>query len=93
MRKVFLGLIVLLALAVTADAQRPNLPPAPIQEVTAKTAVSSNGSITLLKGDVAVTIPGAVVYADEATIDATTNQVALRGNVRMKLTPQAPASK
>ena len=93
MRKLFLGLIVLLALAVTADAQRPNLPPAPIQEVTAKTAVSSNGSITLLKGDVAITIPGAVVYADEATIDANTNQVALRGNVRMKLTPQAPASK
>jgi lipopolysaccharide assembly outer membrane protein LptD (OstA) len=93
MRKVFLALIVLLALAVSADAQRPNLLPAPIQEVTAKTAVSSNGSITLLKGDVAITIPGAVVYADEATIDAKTNQVELRGNVRMNLTPQAPAAK
>jgi lipopolysaccharide assembly outer membrane protein LptD (OstA) len=93
MRKVFLALIVLFGLAVTADAQRPNFPPAPIQEVTAKTAVSSKESVTLFKGDVAITIPGAVVYADEATIDAKTNQVELRGNVRMKLTPQAPASK
>jgi lipopolysaccharide assembly outer membrane protein LptD (OstA) len=93
MRKVFLALIVSLGLAVTADAQRPNSSPAPIQQVTAKTAVSSNASITLLKGEVAITIPGAVVYADEATIDAKTNQVELRGNVRMKLTPQATASK
>jgi lipopolysaccharide assembly outer membrane protein LptD (OstA) len=90
MRKALLAAIVMLGLAVTADAHRQM--PKPIQNVTAKTAVSSNASITLFKGDVTITIPGAVVYADEATIDATTNQVDLRGNVRMRLTP-APISK
>jgi lipopolysaccharide assembly outer membrane protein LptD (OstA) len=59
--------------------------------VTAKTAESSNGSITLFKGDVTITIPGAVVYADEATINTTTNQVELRGNVHMTLTPASAA--
>jgi lipopolysaccharide assembly outer membrane protein LptD (OstA) len=78
--------------AVTADARRQHFMPKPIQEITAKTAVSSNGSITQFKGDVTITIPGAVIYADEATMDATSNQVDLRGNVRMRLTP-APISK
>jgi lipopolysaccharide assembly outer membrane protein LptD (OstA) len=92
MRNVLLAVILMTGLAVTADAQRPNFPPKPIQEVSAKTVVASNGSITVFKGDVTITIPGAVVYADEATIDATTNQVDLRGNVRMMLTP-TPVSK
>jgi lipopolysaccharide assembly outer membrane protein LptD (OstA) len=93
MRKVFLAVIVLSGLAVTAGAQRPSFLPSPIQEATAKTMVSSNSSVTLFKGAVTITIPGAVVYADEATIDAATNQVDLRGNVRMKLTPAPPVSK
>lgn len=91
MRNVLLATIVVLGLAVTADAQRHNFLPKPIQEVTAKTAESSNGSITLFKGDVTITIPGAVVYADEATINTTTNQVELRGNVHMTLTPASAA--
>jgi hypothetical protein len=92
MRRVLLAVIVMLGLAVTTDARRQSFMLKPIQEITAKTAVSSNGSITQFKGDVTITLPGAVIYADEATIDATTNQVEFRGNVRMRLTP-APISK
>lgn len=91
MRKVLLAVIALFGLAVTADAQRPNFPPTPIQKVTAQTAVTSNGSIVLFKGDVRITIPGAIVFADEATINATTSQVDLRGNVRMTLIPTLEA--
>jgi lipopolysaccharide assembly outer membrane protein LptD (OstA) len=87
MRKVLLPAIVLLGLGMTGSAQDKTITPKPIQAVTAKTMVSSNGSITLLKGDVSITIPGAVIFADEATIDATTNQVELRGKVHMTLTP------
>jgi hypothetical protein len=91
MRKAVLAAIVMLGLAVPAGAQRPNFPPKPIQEIKATTMVSPNASITRLQGDVAITLPAAVVFASEATIDATTNQVDLRGKVRMTLAPVVTA--
>jgi lipopolysaccharide assembly outer membrane protein LptD (OstA) len=85
MRKVLLAVIAMFGLAVTADAQRPKLLPKPIQDITATTVTSSNPSITLFKGNVTITLPDAIVSADEATINATTNRIDLRGNVHMTL--------
>jgi lipopolysaccharide assembly outer membrane protein LptD (OstA) len=84
-KRMLLAAIVALGLTVTVGAQHPSFPK-PIQEVAAKTAVTSNGSITQWRGDVTIRIPGAVILADEATIDAATNRVDLRGSVRLRMT-------
>ena len=89
MRKIlFAAAAVVLGLGVSAAAQL-RLFPKPIQEVTAAT-MKSNGAVTQLSGRVRIVIDGAVVSADEATLNTTTNEVELKGNVRLTLSPPAP---
>ena len=48
--------------------------------------MSVKGTVTEMSGNVTITINGVTVTADEATFDKSTQEVSLRGNVRMKLT-------
>ena len=43
------------------------------------------GTVTEISGHVQISINGIVVTADEVTMDSSTREVTLRGNVRMKL--------
>jgi len=47
--------------------------------------IVANGTVMELSGGVKFTINGVQVTADEATMDRRTQEVTLRGNVRMKL--------
>jgi lipopolysaccharide assembly outer membrane protein LptD (OstA) len=85
-----LAAIVVLGCAVTADAQRRPFPDS-IREVTATRMKTIGSGVTWFKGSVTIVIAGAVVSADEATITLATNEIELRGNVHMTLTP-APTS-
>jgi lipopolysaccharide assembly outer membrane protein LptD (OstA) len=55
-------------------------------------SLERHGPVVLCRGDVAIATGAVVLHADEADYDTDSGEVALRGNVRVKLLSAAKAS-
>jgi lipopolysaccharide assembly outer membrane protein LptD (OstA) len=90
MRRI-LSALMLIGLTATVVAQTPQAgvpqpataPNRPTISSTGPTIV--NGAVTQLSGNVRISVNGIEIAADEATWDTGTGELALSGNVRLKL--------
>ena len=82
--KTVLLLVLVLGFAMLGSAQTAT----PALGMTA-TAVTQDGTVTHLKGNVALAITGPLwVVADEADVTSDGNEIELRGNVRIRTSPR-----
>ena len=83
--KISLFFLMLLVLS-TALANGQTAPPARARDIRISAlSIDHQGSVTLCRGDVEIVIDGVVLHADEADFDTDSGEVALRGNVQVKL--------